>query len=98
MRAQGFETTVTKATGDFGIDIIAIQEKRTYAVQVKRYKRSVSRRAISDAVAGRDYYRCDYAMVVTNSYFTPDAVRLAEATECQLVDRDLLAEWILKFH
>lgn len=94
---QGFRTKVTKASGDFGVDIIAKKDDVNYAVQVKRYSNSVSRRAVSDAVAGKEYYGCNGAMVVTNNYFTKGAITLAQSTKCELVNRDALAKWILDF-
>jgi HJR/Mrr/RecB family endonuclease len=36
-------------------------------------------------------------MVITNNYFTPGAVTLARSNDCTLVDRDLLAQWVLRF-
>jgi restriction system protein len=94
---QGYESRITTGSRDFGVDIIAEKGKSRYAVQVKRYKNQVSRRAVSDAVAGKGYYDCKEAMVVTNSHFSKGARELAEATECELVDRDTLAEWIIDF-
>ncbi|MDQ3131159.1 MAG: restriction endonuclease, partial [Acidobacteriota bacterium] len=91
---QGFETEVTKGSGDLGVDIIAANYDGKYAVQVKRYNQPVSRRAISDAVAGKSYYKCDLAMVITNNYFTKDAIKLAKSSGCLLVDRDKLIQWI----
>jgi len=57
-------------------------------------KGKVSRRAVSDAVAGQHYYNCDLAMVITNNYFQEGAIQLAKSTNCTLVDRDTLSEWI----
>lgn len=94
---QGFGIKVTKASGDFGVDIVAKKDGATYAIQVKRYSNSVSRRAVSDAVAGKEHYACNGAMVVTNNYFTKGAITLAQSTKCDLVDRDTLAKWILDF-
>ncbi|MCZ7583666.1 MAG: restriction endonuclease [Deltaproteobacteria bacterium] len=66
-----------------------------YAVQVKRYTgQKVSRRAVSDAVAGKAHYGCTHAMVVTNSTFTPGARLLAGSTGCELIDRYDLLQWM----
>jgi len=94
---QGFRVSLTGRSGDLGVDLIAQRDGYKYAVQVKRYTPPVSRRAVSDAVAGKDHYGCSAAMVVTNSYVTEGAIKLARSTRCQLVDRDTLAEWILAF-
>jgi len=97
LQSQGYKTSVTKGSGDFGVDIIAEKNGVRYAVQCKRQADDVSRRAVSDAVAGKYHYNCSEAMVVTNSYFTQGAVELARSTRCILVDCDTLAEWIAEF-
>jgi restriction system protein len=94
---QGYSVSITRATGDLGIDLIACRARDRIAIQVKRHNAKVSRRAVSDAVAGMQHYRCDRAMVITNSHFTPGAIMLARSTNCTLVNRDLLAQWILQF-
>lgn len=94
LRSRGFQTTVTKGSGDSGVDIIAAKDGKRYAVQCKRYSQPVSRGAVSDAVAGVAHYKCTASMVVTNSHFTPGAKALAASNQCILVDRDALAAWI----
>lgn len=94
---RGFQVKVTRASGDLGVDIIARSRDRSYAVQVKRVHAAVSRRAVSDAVAGKTHYGCHSAMVVTNSYFTQGAKDLAVSTRCELVNRDTLANWITEY-
>ncbi|HVZ58130.1 MAG TPA: hypothetical protein VG935_00040 [Patescibacteria group bacterium] len=34
---------------------------------------------------------------MTNSYYTREAKELAKYNDCQLIDRDSLTDWILKF-
>jgi hypothetical protein len=97
MKDQGYCATVTRASGDLGVDIVATKCGCKYSVQVKRQTNNVSRRAVSDAVAGKAHYGCAGAMVITNRYFTKGAMDLAGSTCCQLVDRDTLAQWILAF-
>lgn len=95
MKRRGYATTVVGQAGDMGVDVVAQKGNRKYAVQVKRHSSRVSRRAVSDAVAGKRHYKCNAAMVVTNNYFTKGAEELARSTKCQLVDRDTLAAWIV---
>ena len=97
LKFQGFKIEFTPRSGDYGVDIVAKLGDQKIAVQLKRYKSAVGREAISDAVAGMKYYRCDKCMVVTNSHFTPNAKVLAKANNCELVDRSLLTDWILAF-
>lgn len=85
----------TGRPGDLGVDLIAEKSPYRYAVQVKRASDPVSRRAVSDAVAGMAHYGCNRAMVITNSRFSPGARELARSTQCILIDRLTLADWIL---
>lgn len=98
MERQGYrDVRNIRGSGDFGVDVIAEKDGMRYAVQVKRYRGKVSRRAVSDAVAGKYQFNCEAAMVVTNNYYTAGAKELAAAASCVLVDRDTLADWILDF-
>lgn len=97
LRHQQFSVTRIGGAGDLGVDLVARAADCSYAVQVKRYTGGVSRRAISDAVAGKQHYKCESAMVITNSYFTQGAKDLAQSTQCELVDRETLADWITDF-
>lgn len=94
---QGYTVNMTDISGDLGVDLVALGNGDKIAIQVKRYTNKVSRRAVSDAVAGMNYYGCNKAMVITNSYFSPGAVTLAKSTGCILIDRDLLTDWVNEF-
>ncbi len=95
----GYETEVTKASGDQGIDVIVSKNGVKIGVQTKCYSGTVGNRAIQEAVAGKNFYRLDKAMVVTNSYFTESAQQLARANSIVLWDRNILKEKIyLAFH
>lgn len=91
LESCGFqEVKVTKASGDFGIDILAQKEGVTYAIQCKRYTSAVGIRAVQEAYAGRDYYDCMVGAVMTNQYFTAPAVEAAGKLKILLWDRDYL--------
>jgi restriction system protein len=95
--AHGYVVQLTKGSGDLGVDLIATRGAEMVAIQAKRCSSKISRRAVSDAVAGMLHYRCNKAMVVTNSYFTSGAAALAQSTNCVLVDRSVLTLWILSY-
>src|SRR5262249_42682975 len=97
LKKQGYKTEMTPARNDYGVDIVAEREGVRYAVQCKRRGENISRDAVSDAVAGKHYYKCGQAMVVTNRYFRSGAKELAGASQCELVDRDALVGWIQTF-
>ncbi len=94
LSSRGYKTEVAQASNDYGIDVIALKDNIRFGVQVKRYTGSVSRTAVSDAVAGSRHWQCHASMVVTNSYFTNGAKELAESTGCVLIDRAVLAQWL----
>ena len=85
LRRRGFqEVEVTKGSGDYGIDILAEKEGVTYAIQCKCYSAPVGVKAVQEVIAGKAYYDCDRAMVITNSTFTPSAVELAKKSRVEL--------------
>lgn len=89
--ANGFEIAEnTPATGDFGVDILAQKEGMTYAIQCKRYLEPVGLEAIQQIYAGRAYYECHVAVVLTNQTFTANAQKLADKLGVVLWDRDTL--------
>ncbi|WP_316517770.1 restriction endonuclease [Finegoldia magna] len=89
---MGYTTKLTKATKDYGVDLIAIKNKRSIAIQIKRYNRNVGVKAIQEVIAAKAFYKTDTAMVLTNSYFTKPAKNLAKETNVILIDRSKLAK------
>ncbi len=92
---KGYKVKYTPATGDQGADLIIEKGRKKTAVQAKRYNGSVGNNAVQEVLAGMAYYDCDNALVVTNSKFTPAAVKLADKTNVELWDRKKLKR---KFH
>lgn len=76
---------VTKASGDYGVDVIAHKGQMKYAVQCKYYSSPVSLGAVQEAVAGKAMYGCNAAMVVTNNTFTKAAEELAAKNNVVLI-------------
>ncbi len=85
LRQKGFhEIRMTKASGDYGVDIIAILNGSTYAIQCKRNKSHIGVKAVQEVFAGKQYYQADYAIVISNSDFTTNAKKLAKETGVKL--------------
>ena len=82
--------TVTRGSGDFGIDIIAYKDNRKYAIQCKCYSSNIGNKAVQEAYAGKAYYKADIAVVMTNRYFTKSALQMAKSTNVILWNRDTL--------
>jgi HJR/Mrr/RecB family endonuclease len=87
---MGYITEVTKASGDQGIDVIAYNANKKVGIQSKCYSGTVGNSAIQEAAAGKNYYGLDKVIVVTNSFFTESAIKLAEANSVILWNRDIL--------
>lgn len=90
-RSMGHPTTNLKDTGDFGADLLIRVNGRKTVVQAKRYSKNVSLSAVQEIVAAKAYYESHDAVVVTNSYFTRSAQKLAQVNGVALWDRDALS-------
>lgn len=91
-RSEGYNASLTKASNDQGADLILEKLGERTVVQAKRYFNAVSNGAIQEVVAAKAIYRCQYAMVVTSSYFTKSAIMLARSNKVALYDREKLKE------
>jgi restriction system protein len=91
----GYQVERTRYIGDYGADLVATNNGVRTVIQAKRYKSKVGIIAVQEAVASKGYYKCDRAMVVTNSYFTNQARTLASSNKVELWDRKLLVRNLL---
>lgn len=92
---NGFvNVVVTQASNDYGIDIIAEKDNKKFGIQCKNYSSPVGNSSVQEAFAGKEYYKCDQAVVLTNNYFTDNAAILANKTHVLLWDREYLKDLI----
>lgn len=89
---QGYSGIKLTEQFDYGVDIIAHKDGIRWGIQAKRYSGLVKADAVRQVVTGLSIYKCDRAMVITNSVFSNFAVRLAQSNHCILVDRNQLAK------
>ena len=82
----------TPASGDFGVDILAVKDGVSWAFQCKYYQKPVGTRAVQEVYSGRDFYHCMVGAVMTNSEFTRNAVRMADELNVLLWDGSHLKE------
>lgn len=92
---NGFtDIEVTKGSGDQGIDVIAFKDGMKYGIQCKCYASDIGNKAVQEAYAGKEYYHCHIAAVLTNRHFTRSARQLSESNNVLLWDREKLEELI----
>jgi restriction system protein len=96
LRGLGYKTEITNATGNAGADIIALRRQKTTLVQTKHQTAEVGVEAIQEAIASRQHFAADSALVVTTSTFTPQARELAASAGVELWDRGALTEHLKK--
>ncbi len=97
--ALGYAASHTGKSGDFGADVIIEGKDGRVAVQAKNYDTSnVGNSAVQQAIAAANYYKCDTAMVVTNSHYTKAAKEQASGSRMPvtLIDREDLMQLVAK--
>lgn len=94
---MGYKAHTTKASGDFGADVIAVKGKEKLCIQCKRYTGVVGIEAVQQAIASLGYYKGTRAVVVTNSTYTNAAQILAKKSNAQLIDGYQLNKLINKY-
>lgn len=95
-KEMGYRVEVTQAQSDFGADLIMKKDQTKIAVQAKRYLKNVGIKSVQEIAAAKSHYQVQDAWVVTNSFFTKSAVKLAGSTGVRLIDREELIKMILK--
>lgn len=98
IKCMGFNNIyATKATGDFGVDLIADKDGMTYAIQCKCYSKPVGVSAIQEVYSGCRFYDCDAAIVISNRNYTKAANELANSLGVTLYGRKWIVEAINAF-
>lgn len=78
----------TPTTGDQGADVIMVVDGVKIVIQAKKYTGVVGNAAVQEVFAAMQFYDADYAMVVTNSRYTPAAQTLATKIGVELATAD----------
>lgn len=92
LKKIGFKNViVTKGSGDFGADIIAEKDGNKYAFQCKRFSSTIGPKPIGEVLRGMNKYKCNKGVVITNNYFTNQAIQEAEVSNVELWDRDKIS-------
>lgn len=87
----GYQTDVTNAVGDWGVDVFATRCGIRYAVQVKMYgasKTKISRKDIMELYGAMAYFDCQAAMVMYNGKVNDDTWQVAKKLNIEMVYLD----------
>lgn len=96
--AMGYLTQHTGKPGDQGSDVIANKGQERILIQAKRYLNiSVGNDAVQQAVAAKNHYDCNKAMVIATSSFTPEAIALSKTNNVELISKKRLQEMLLEY-
>lgn len=95
-KKQGYKVETTKASGDFGADLVLKKDGVKTVVQAKRYAKNVGIKAVQEIIGAINYYQANDSMVITNSYYTKAAIELARINGVKLIDRDQLIQMLLE--
>ncbi|WP_239984652.1 restriction endonuclease [Lentibacillus sediminis] len=95
-KARGYKANLTPATGDYGADLVLSFQGKKIVVQAKRYKKKVGVRAIQEISSAKSYYKADECWLITNNYYTSQAIKLASSNTIRLIDRDELMKWMIQ--
>lgn len=88
LKKEGFEIEVTQGVADWGVDVFAEKDGMKYVVQAKMYgdcKTKINRRMMMELYGVMRYFECQGAMMIFNGEMMPDAVKVAEKLDIQLV-------------
>jgi restriction system protein len=96
LKAKGYYVQLTPASGDYGADLILSAKGRKIIIQAKRYKKNVGVKAIQEVASAKSHYKADECWVITNSFYTEQAKKLASSNQVRLVDRKQLMNWMLE--
>ncbi|WP_261133787.1 restriction endonuclease [Bacillus sp. Marseille-Q3570] len=91
----GYRVKRTPTSNDFGADLI-LEGSERIVVQAKRYKSKVGIKAVQEINSAAAFYNANDSWVVTNNYFTSQAIKLADSTYIRLIDRNGLINLILQ--
>lgn len=94
LATQGYRRISLTERYDYGVDIIAEKDGIRWGIQVKRHTGLVKAIAVRQVVTALKKYRCERAMVVSNTQFSDVAIELARTNDCVLVGRIGLKRWI----
>mgnify|MGYP003631434490 CR=1 FL=1 len=94
---DGWSSSVTQGSGDHGADVFAEHHAGfSVSIQCKKHKKNIGNKAVQEVYSSKEYYECNFAVVVTNSSFTKQAKQAANKLDVCLLHHDELDEFLLE--
>lgn len=94
----GYKVELTSKTNDYGADLILKKDGETIVIQAKRYANTVGIRAVQEIIGAMSYYRACKGIVITNNYFSSNAINLATKSSIELWDRKTIINRFSNLH
>ena len=96
LQHKGLNVRKTPRTGDQGVDLIVKTDTSKIAIQCKFYSKPVGNKAVQEVAAGKVFYKCDQAIVVSNQPYTISAKKLAQNLNVLLLNEKTLLSYLNK--
>lgn len=95
-KKQGYQVRRTSSSDHF----LILERKERIVVQIKPFKNNVGIRSVQEINRARDHWMAQKAWIITNNFFTAQAINFAEATDIRLIDRYELFDIVMydKYH
>ncbi len=85
---NGYQVELTSYSNDYGVDVFACKDSKKYAIQAKmfgRTSRKINRKMAMELHGAKDYFDCDYAVIVTDGEILSDAQVVANKLNVELI-------------
>ena len=91
VEAFGYHAETTQPSHDYGVDVIAENQRRRVIIQCKLYGSGrIGGDTIMQLIGSREFFNATDAICITTSYFTKQAREIADKRNVHLVDREIL--------
>jgi restriction system protein len=94
---MGYSVNLTPDSNDYGADLILSKSGERISVQAKRWDENVGRKAVQEVYSSEAHWKTQRGIVVCNSYFTNNAIILADSCKVELWNRDKLEKMLNKY-
>ncbi|MFH0985928.1 MAG: DEAD/DEAH box helicase family protein [Candidatus Omnitrophota bacterium] len=99
LKARNFtHVKVTKASGDYGADILAYKDGLEHVFQCKKYKGTVGFQGVKDVSTAMEVYGADKGVLVCDTQFSKAAYNAVKQIDkpIELVDLEKIKSWKLE--